>query len=141
MDKKFIITGSILSVLRVSSLWIGSSLLTNFSDSRQVIGYFLTLFSLPEAIIVRSLRKDLLAWRLSLSLFLVIGSFILVYIIYFLSKKVTTQVPSNSYKLMIMNKLRDNRIKAENLTTKFSSTRAGNRSAKISIYSKLFSSL
>ena len=86
MDRKSIVAGSILSVFRVSCLWMGSFWLTNTSDYRQVISYFLLVFTLPEAVIVSGLRKALLIWKLSLSLFLIMGSFILVYILCFVFK-------------------------------------------------------
>lgn len=80
VKKILIVTGSILAVLRVSSLWIGSSFLTNTADSRQVVGYVLCLFSLPEALVVSGLRNNVAAWKWSLSLLLILGSYLWAYI-------------------------------------------------------------
>jgi hypothetical protein len=68
--------GSVLSVIRVSSLWIGSALLSATAGPGQVIGYWLVLFTLPEALIVRGLRNDPLMWKCSLSLLVIMGSFL-----------------------------------------------------------------
>ena len=71
-----IFIGSVLSVIRVSGLWIGSALLSATAGSGQVIGYCLVLLTLPEALIVRGLRNDPLILKLSLSLLVIVGSFL-----------------------------------------------------------------
>ena len=72
-----IFVGSVLSVIRVSGLWIGSALLSATAGSGQVIGYWLVLLTLPEALIVRGLRNDPLIWESSLSLLVILGSFLM----------------------------------------------------------------
>ena len=71
-----VFVGSVLSVIRVSSLWIGSALLPATAGSGQVVGYWLVLLTLPEALIVRGLRNDPLIWKSSLSLLVIVGSFL-----------------------------------------------------------------
>ena len=66
-----------LSIIRVSSLWIGSALLSVTAGPSQIIGYWLVLLTLPEALIVRGLRNDPLMWKSSLSLLVILGSFLL----------------------------------------------------------------
>ncbi len=85
IDKKFIAAGSILAALRVSSLWVGNFLLTNTFDDRQVMGYFLSMLSLPEAALLKNLRKDLV-WQSTLSVLLIAGSFMFVYFITYVLK-------------------------------------------------------
>ena len=72
-----VFSGSVLSIIRVSGLWVGSALLSHTAGYGQVIGYWLLLFTLPEALVVRGLRNAPLLWKLSLSCLVIVGSFLL----------------------------------------------------------------
>jgi hypothetical protein len=61
-------------MLRIGSLRLGAAALQT-SGWQQVPGYFLTMLSLPELLVVRNLRFDRPKWLMAASVLLAITSF------------------------------------------------------------------
>ena|SRR6266566_9188909 len=66
---------SLIAGARVGALWLGQ-VGFNHSDLRQVVGYFLVMLTLPEALFVTRLRFQPLKWAATLSVILIATSFV-----------------------------------------------------------------
>jgi len=70
----------ILSLIRITCLWIGIATI-NSPGTSGILGYFLVLTGLPEALFVRQFRNQPNYWGCVLSLLIPIGSFVWAFLL------------------------------------------------------------
>lgn len=78
LRRTVLLPAAVLSIVRVSFVWLGSHLLKDGGSDWQIVGYAMLIFTLPEAIVVRALRNQEALWRVALSVLVVAGSILWV---------------------------------------------------------------
>lgn len=76
-----LLPGATLSLIRVSFVARGSYLLYETADDRQILGYIMLMFTLPETLLVSGLRNQVLLWANVASVLVVLGSFLCVLVL------------------------------------------------------------